>query len=246
MNSTTIVEGLACGTDIAVAFGLVSKPLRAVVRAVLSVDTVAGSHIRSDAPIRQPLQELSVPVRRVGRHRFWYSCNCSSSGETFHWGQSGRNESCRVQNSASTFLLRVGLDGATKFRPQRMPPTTEPGWRNARDFSVSGISKIGCGTGFAIGVWWRRFIRFSTRTATSSSPMTHATSALRAKSKLSKTDAHAAIADAAASRDRPAALADYASRKSDRSLKEGDSGPTVPKRETISALSHCPSRPTRC
>jgi len=30
------------------------------------VNTVAGSDIRSDAPIRQTLQELSVPVRRVG------------------------------------------------------------------------------------------------------------------------------------------------------------------------------------
>jgi hypothetical protein len=61
MNSTTIVEGLAGGTDIAVVFGLISKPLWTVERAVLSVDAVAGSHIRSDAPIRQPLQELPFP-----------------------------------------------------------------------------------------------------------------------------------------------------------------------------------------
>src|SRR5439155_2006621 len=45
-----VVEWLACGTDIAVAFGLISKPLWTVEWAVLSVDTVAGSHIGSDAP----------------------------------------------------------------------------------------------------------------------------------------------------------------------------------------------------
>jgi hypothetical protein len=73
MNSTPIVEWLTGGTDIAVAFGLISKPLGTVERAVLSVDTVAGSHIGSDAPIRQPLQELPVPVGRVGRYRFWFS-----------------------------------------------------------------------------------------------------------------------------------------------------------------------------
>jgi hypothetical protein len=37
------------------------------------VDTVAGSHIGRDAPIRQPLQELPVPAGRVGRYRFWFS-----------------------------------------------------------------------------------------------------------------------------------------------------------------------------
>src|SRR5207244_12603321 len=36
----------------------------------LSVDTVAGSHVRSDAAVPQPLQELPVAVRRVGCHRF--------------------------------------------------------------------------------------------------------------------------------------------------------------------------------
>src|SRR5712664_1566087 len=44
-----------------------------VERTVLSVDTVAGSHIRSDAPICQPAQELPVPIGRVGRYRFWFS-----------------------------------------------------------------------------------------------------------------------------------------------------------------------------
>jgi hypothetical protein len=58
---------------IAIAFGLIGEPLGTVERTVLSVDTVAGSHITSDAPIRQPVQELPVPVGRVGRYRFWFS-----------------------------------------------------------------------------------------------------------------------------------------------------------------------------
>src|SRR5258708_23373514 len=73
MTSAAVVEGLTCGTDIAIAFGQISKPLGTVERAVLSVNTVAGSHIMRDAPIRQPLQELPVPARRVCRHRFWLS-----------------------------------------------------------------------------------------------------------------------------------------------------------------------------
>src|SRR6202023_1927521 len=39
-------------------------------RTPLSVDTVAGSHIGSDVTIRQPLQELTIPIRRVGCYRF--------------------------------------------------------------------------------------------------------------------------------------------------------------------------------
>src|SRR5271157_5778153 len=68
----TVVELLACGAEIAVAFRLIGEPLGTVERTVLSVDTVASPHIRSDAPIRQPLQELPVPVGGVGRHRFWF------------------------------------------------------------------------------------------------------------------------------------------------------------------------------
>jgi len=54
-------------------FGLIRKSLGTVERIVLSVDAVAGSHMRSDLPLSQPLQELPVPVRCVGRHRFWRS-----------------------------------------------------------------------------------------------------------------------------------------------------------------------------
>jgi len=52
MTSAAVVEWLACGTDIAVAFGLTSKPLWTVERAVRSVDTLlveaAQVTVRSD------------------------------------------------------------------------------------------------------------------------------------------------------------------------------------------------------
>src|SRR5258708_27961264 len=60
-------------TAIAIAVGLIREPVGTEERAVLSVDTVTGSHIGRDAPIRQPLQELPVPIRRVGCYRFWLS-----------------------------------------------------------------------------------------------------------------------------------------------------------------------------
>lgn len=56
-------------TAIAVAFRLIPEPLWTVERTVLSVDTVAGAHIRNDAALRQPSQKLPVPVRRIGGHR---------------------------------------------------------------------------------------------------------------------------------------------------------------------------------
>jgi hypothetical protein len=46
MTSAAVVDGLACGTDIAVAFRLVGKSLWTVEWAVLSVNAVAGSHIK--------------------------------------------------------------------------------------------------------------------------------------------------------------------------------------------------------
>src|SRR5580704_5195199 len=70
ITPAAVVELLTCGAAIAIAFRLVSEPLRAVERAVLSVDTIAGSHVSSDAPIRQPLQELPVAIRCVSRQRF--------------------------------------------------------------------------------------------------------------------------------------------------------------------------------
>ena len=66
INSATIVEELASRTDIAIVFRFVGETLGAKEWAPLSVDTVTGPHVRSDAPISQPLQELAVPVGRIG------------------------------------------------------------------------------------------------------------------------------------------------------------------------------------
>src|SRR5947207_2301553 len=71
--AATIIQLLPCGTQIAIAFRLISKTLGTVVGAPLSVDTVASSHVRGDIPIGQPLQKLSVPVGGIGRHRFCLS-----------------------------------------------------------------------------------------------------------------------------------------------------------------------------
>src|ERR1700722_9497482 len=68
-----VVQLLSCGTTVGIALGLIGKSLRAIAGIVLSQSTVAGSHIRSDASICQPLQELPVPVGRVGCYRFWLS-----------------------------------------------------------------------------------------------------------------------------------------------------------------------------
>src|SRR5713101_3549089 len=73
MTSAAVVHNLTGRADIAIVFRFVSETLGSEEWTPLSVDTVAGSHIRSDAPIRQPLQELPVPVGRVGRYRFWFS-----------------------------------------------------------------------------------------------------------------------------------------------------------------------------
>src|SRR5438477_5163550 len=70
INSATVVEELTSRTDIAIVFRFVGETLGAKEWAPLSVDTVTGPHVRSDAPISQPLQELAVPVGRIGRHRF--------------------------------------------------------------------------------------------------------------------------------------------------------------------------------
>src|SRR5262249_19049152 len=73
IDSTAIVQWLASRTDIAIVFGLVSETLGPEVGTPLSVDAVTGSHIGSDVSIRQPLQEIPVPVGRVRRHRFRFA-----------------------------------------------------------------------------------------------------------------------------------------------------------------------------
>ena len=71
---TDVVEVFASGTEIAVAFRLISKLLGAVERAVLSWITIAGSHVRGDVPLRQPLQELAVAIGGIGGQRLRGSC----------------------------------------------------------------------------------------------------------------------------------------------------------------------------
>src|SRR5579864_6973554 len=51
INSSTVVEELASGTDVAIVFRFVGKTLGAKEWAPLSVDTVTGPHVGSDAPI---------------------------------------------------------------------------------------------------------------------------------------------------------------------------------------------------
>jgi hypothetical protein len=68
-----VVELFPSRTAIAVAFWLIGKTLRSVEGAVLALRTLSRPHVSGDFPLCQPLQKLSVPVRRVGRHRFWRS-----------------------------------------------------------------------------------------------------------------------------------------------------------------------------
>src|SRR5215813_11136561 len=71
--AATIVQLFPCGTEIAIAFRLIRKTIGTVERAVLPMNTVAGSHVGGDVPLGQPLQKLSVPVGGVGGHRFCLS-----------------------------------------------------------------------------------------------------------------------------------------------------------------------------
>jgi len=51
MNPTAVIQGLTGGADIAIVFRFVRETLGAKEGAPLAVDTVTGSHVRSDAPI---------------------------------------------------------------------------------------------------------------------------------------------------------------------------------------------------
>src|SRR5205823_9831890 len=51
INSATVVEELASRTDVAIVFRFVGETLGAKEWASLSVDTVTGPHVGSDAPI---------------------------------------------------------------------------------------------------------------------------------------------------------------------------------------------------
>src|SRR3974377_2539884 len=87
MTSATIVQRLTGRADIAIVFRFISESLGTEEWTSLSVDTVASAHIRRDVPLRQPLQELPIPVGRVGCHRFWWpSLPVAETGEHIFWG----------------------------------------------------------------------------------------------------------------------------------------------------------------
>ena len=60
--AAAVVEWLPCGAAIAVAFRKVRKTFGTVEWAVFSVNAVAGSHVGSDVPLQQPLQELAIAI----------------------------------------------------------------------------------------------------------------------------------------------------------------------------------------
>jgi len=80
MTLAAVVQRLTRGTEIAILFRLIRETLGSKIGTTLSVDTVPGSHVRGDVTIRQPLQELSVPVGRVRRHRFRRPANKAGCG----------------------------------------------------------------------------------------------------------------------------------------------------------------------
>ena len=66
--ASAIVELLAGRTEVAVAFGKIRKALGTIERTVLAESAVPRTHIRCDAPLHQPLQELSVAVGCISGH----------------------------------------------------------------------------------------------------------------------------------------------------------------------------------
>jgi hypothetical protein len=52
VNAPSVIEYLAGGAEIAIVFGLVNETLGTEERTPLSVDTVSGPHVGSDAAIR--------------------------------------------------------------------------------------------------------------------------------------------------------------------------------------------------
>ena len=107
-----------------------------VERAVLSVDTVAGSHIGRDAPLRQPLQELPVPVRCIRGHRFRRSS--SPVRETSEHVLCGD----RLLTHASGGRLHTH-DHATVVVDQIVVVVPQSG----RSSTLGGVSRIGIGGG---------------------------------------------------------------------------------------------------
>src|SRR5207245_1508568 len=134
INSAPVVEYLAGGADIAIVFWFVRETLGAKVWTPLSVDTVAGSHVRSDVAIRQPLQEVPVPVGRVGRYRFWLSpLPLRESSEHVLGGHSFLAHACRRRLHS--------YDHATGIVHQVVVVVTQSGGRSA--FGRVGGIRIG-------------------------------------------------------------------------------------------------------
>src|SRR5580704_1650317 len=146
ITPTAVVELLTCGTAIAVAFRLTGEPLRAVERAVLSVDTIAGSHVSSDAPIRQPLQELPVAIRCVSRQRF--RCSALPLRETCEHVLGGH----RLLTHPCCCRLDTH-DHAALIVHQIVIVITQPGGRPA----FRGISRVRIGGRYLILLVYRFF-----------------------------------------------------------------------------------------
>src|SRR2546423_1239065 len=82
INPATVVEELASRTGVAIVFRVVGKTLGTEEWTPLSMNAIAGPHVRSDAAIGQPLQELAISIARIGPHRFRLSSlPCSETGE---------------------------------------------------------------------------------------------------------------------------------------------------------------------
>src|SRR5712692_9720222 len=65
---TNKVELLPCGTAIAVAFGKIGETVGTIQRIVLPQGAVPGPHVRRDATLHEPMQELAVAVSGIGGH----------------------------------------------------------------------------------------------------------------------------------------------------------------------------------
>jgi len=98
-DSAAVVQWLTGGAEIAIVFRFIAITLGTKERTVLAMDAVTGPHVRSDAAIRQPLQELTIAVGRVGRHRFW--------GSSLLLGETGKHLLCG--HRLLTHARRCGL-----------------------------------------------------------------------------------------------------------------------------------------
>jgi hypothetical protein len=117
------------------------------------VDTVARPHVRSDLPIRQPVQELPVPVGRIGRHRFWLSslplretCEHVLRGHRFladarRRGLHSYNHALsRIRTSASSLETRAPPSPAPSTSSGSSPTSLHPRSNAAAQADIPGQS----------------------------------------------------------------------------------------------------------